>query len=427
MTLIRTYKTAHSLLISYFDVVEQLSISSTKKFSLSSSLVKTQVHRSLKLSVFNGKLFVSSYEKNGDSTASVSELSPQHPGLIMRFIHPETKELINAFLSEHFDIPEIKEFSMLEKSSIEEMRFYNKYVKEEEKIEIAYLLVKMLSLCFPVYINFLADRVSDGYYSDFSPSPQSRKYAGAKNYREFIMILFGTYRKDLAKVALACNAVTLDWAYQFKGLIEVDHIINGLRDSSPAVGGATADNFDVLRGFPAATVAKLFLDGFKNTNDFTTIRDALEMAPSIPVAERKLCKTWKELHDRGVMHYVHDEDGYKEIFHPREFEDFFEKADFGKRKVVPLRNSEEFIKTGKYMDVCVGSLSYITRAFEGEGYCFRVDNSEKEKYALVEVIRKDESWKIEQVKGNSNQDLPKTFHSELFNELSKYIKLESRK
>ena len=427
MTLIRTYRTAHSLLISYFDIVEQLSISSTKKFSLSSSLVKTQVHRSLKLSVFNGKLFVSSYEKNGDSTASVSGLSPQHPGLLMRFIHPETKELINTFLAEHFDSPEIKEFSLMEKSSIEEIRFYNKDVKEEEKIEIAYLLVKMLSLCYPVYISFLADRVSDGYYSDFYPSPQSKNYAGAKNYREFITILFGTYRKDLAKVALTCNAVTLDWAYQFKGLIEVDHIINGLRDSGAAAGGATVDNFVALQGFPAGTIAKLFLDGFKNSNDFTTIRDALEMAPSIPVEERKLCKTWKDLHDRGVMHYVHDKDGYKEISHPHDFEEFFEKANFGNRKVVPLRNSEDFIKTGKYMNVCVGSLSYITRAFDGDGYCFRVDNSEKEKYALVEVIRKDEAWKIEQVKGNSNQDLPDAFHHELFNELSKYIKLESRK
>lgn len=428
MTSTQTFRTDHSLLISYVDVVEQLSISSKGKFNLSSKLVKTTIRKSIKLNVHKGKLFVFFYEKNGKEKASIHRLEPAFAGMFLRFIHAKSLPLIESFLHEHFDTVEIREFNFLEKDYINEVTFHQKDLKYIEKESIAYLLAKLLAISFPIYINYIDNRVTDGYYSSFGYNVCGRSYFKAQNFRDFLIDIFGVYRKDLAKVAVKCNAVTLDWASRFKGLIDVNHMVTALRQDVNMTDG-TEGSLDPIRHFPLSIIHKLFLDGLTNKDvDSIIINDALDMAGAIPAEEHKLCRTWKELHDRGVMHYVHDQTGYTEILHPKEFEDFFANADFTGRHIVPLRSSEDFIKTGKYMDVCVGSFSYIKRAIDGEGYCFRVDNEDKEKYALIEVTRNSQDkWNINQVKGHSNADIPKDFHKELFEQLSNYIPLESRK
>lgn len=428
MTSVQTFRSPHSLLISYVDVQEQLYILSPKPGCLNQEMIKTAIRKNIRFSVYNGKLFIKFVDRHGDSPSLRLNFEPHHAGSILRFIHPKSIGIIESFLQENFGTIAVNELSLIEKDQIHEVQFFNNRVTDAEKEELSNLLLKLITIAFPVYINYVDNRISDGFYSNYGFNVYNKPYFRARTFRELLVEAFGCYRKDLAKEVVTCNAITFDWASQFSNLLEIDHIINGLREGHRMTEGISG-SLSAIQNFPPSIIHRLFLEGLRD-KDFDTIivQDALNMAESIPVEEHKLCRTWKELHDRGVMHYVHDETGYTAIPHPPIFEEFFKHADFGNRHVVPLRDSEDFIKTGKYMDVCVGTYSYIKKAIDGDGYCFRVDNDDKEKYALIEVTRNSQDkWNINQVKGHSNADLPKDFHKELFEQLSKYIPLESRK
>lgn len=428
MTTTQIYRSGKNLLISYVDVEEQLYINSPQPGSLQQEMLKTTVRKSIKFSVYNGKLFIKFLDRYADSRSLQLSFEPHRAGAMLRFIHPKSIGLIESFLQENFGNIEVKELSDCEKEQTEELQFFNNRVTDAEKEELSFLLVKLIAISFPVYVNYVDNRLSDGFYSSYGFNVYGKSYFRARTFRDLLIESFGCYRKDLAKVTAGCNAITFDWASQFSPLLEIDHIVNGLREGHRMTEGISG-SLDVLRNFPPSIIHRLFLEGLRDKEfDIIIAQDALNMAGSIPVEEHKLCRTWKELHDRGVMHYVNDETGYTEIPHPPTFEEFFKHADFGKRHVVPLRNSEDFIKTGKYMNVCVGTYSYIKKAVEGAGYCFRIDNEDKEKYALIEVTRNSqERWSINQVKGHANADLPGDFHNEIFEQLSKYIPLESRK
>lgn len=425
MTTFTNYKGKNYLLVSCTDFVTRTDVVSNGSRSLETKTFKTHEVKNLKLSIHKGKLFVVSTYQLGDRTSRFNFVA-HRAGLITNMVHPDNIKNINDFLDHHFPEATVTPLTEMEEHYIEELRFYDNSMTDKQKREVVDVVLKMVHMAFPVYVNFVDNRLSDGYYSynvsDFSPQSFHR----AATYREMVTDIFGVYRKDLAKAVLGCTNNTLLWASNFREILDIEAIIEVLKDA-PRMSDGIRKNMELLRDFPKNTITHLFRNGFSPEVDDVMVEDGLSMASHIPFSERKLCKTWKELHDRGMVNYSPSEDGVKEINHPAGFEKFFQEASFDDLKVVPLRTSYEFIQTGKDMSVCVGSMGYIMRAFDGQGYCFRLDTKDSP-YALVEVQRREDShhWKINQVKGIRNIDLPSELNLKLNNELSKFIPLESR-
>jgi hypothetical protein len=402
-----------------------------EKFKLTVESVKTIATKSIKLSVYNDKLFVTL----ADSSMSKSKLDAAHnrsgqllartPGLAIEYIHPKFINDINEFLDAHFPGKETPELHHYEQNMSDELRFYGKGFPAETRTEISKVLVRIVSLAFPVLSRLMENRLNDGFYAFYRLDIVNYPHYRVESYKDFLLAEFGVYRKDLAKAVLNCNDTAVLWASKFTDIIDIDTIITALK-KYPKRQGDDSRTVEAIRHFPKNTIRKLLEAGLSSPVDAVMIDDALEMASFVNRDEQKLCRTWKAVHDYGMMHYTNEQDE-KGISHPTVFEKFFAEADFGERTIVPLRDSKSFIITGQIMDVCVGSVGYISRAFDGTAYCFRVDEG-KLPYALVEVYSTDSGeWSIGQVYGQNNSILPMEFHQLLNKELSKFMNVKQKK
>lgn len=422
------YETESTLLISSFQVVEHMSVSSLKKFSLSQVMVKSDLRKSLKLVIHQGKLHVH-YSRSYDSSPAQSwRLLPQFGGYLLAYIHPSMVGRVTQFLDKHFPHQSFSEINEWEDESIAEASFGTSGITDDEKLNIATLAVRMYDLCFPIYRKFNPNRLADGFYRVMPNDPFAEPYHRATEFKEFVTLLFGVYRKDLAKLVVDSPIEQIRWATNFVSLVDMDTIINAVKQSKPCTGVERKISFENIVDFPQPILKRLLKEGLTKALDDTLIDDALDMAEWVPQSQRKLCKTWDELHERGMVNYHSNADDSKRIVHTDEFEKFFSESDFGDLVVEPLRTAPDFIVTGKRMNVCVGSMSYITRAIDGEGYCFRLDTKDKKPHALIEVRKSGigGGWNVNQVRGLSNATMPDELTQIISGQLSNYIKLESR-
>lgn len=436
MTDITVYETPSTLTFSYFEVVKEMHIVPVGKQTLSPKEITARCWRTIKFSVYNSVLVVN-YGRNSFAPGTRSgrynseRLTPHVAGIIATYLHPESLGKINSFLDKHFPDLEVKPLTTSEEYTAEDdMNFYrNNLLSDVQKQEAISLTLKIHAASFPVYGHFVDNRLSDGFYSDGYYDLLPKKFHRAKNYPTLLQELFGTYRKDLAKVVIGSKISAILEAASFKDLLDTDTLINGMRGETRFGTSEIIKNMDVLTDFPKSALKKIFLDSLTNNIDPILREDALEMAPWVPAEEQKLCSSWQELHDRGMASYSFTENGDNQIEHTADFERFFQNAKFSTHTVTPMRTAKSFIETGETMDVCVGSKPYITRAFKGEGYCFRLDTPDKKPEVLVEVMRSrrnEKLWRVNQVAGHSNKSISSELNSKITTELNKFITLESR-
>ena len=430
---ISIYRTPTSLLISLRQARTVETVISLRPVKLEVAAVKTKEEHSLKLTVFNGKLFVNMLNTSLSDTKrdplyrNSEQLLAKIPGTLTGYIHPKTLPVINAFLDEHFPNRDIPELNDLEDSLKDELRYYGGFgVSPEVRHNVANTAVRIVSLAFPIFSTLMENRLNDGFYAFYRWDVRNRPHYRLHSYKDFLIAEFGVYRKDLAKAVAKSNDSAVRWASRFAPIIDIDSIIQALLEK-PRRSGDDIESMEAIRHFPRNTIKRLLSEGLSSQIDPIMIDDALEMAPFVLPEEQKLCKSWKGVHDYGMVHYTNDREE-KGIRHTKEFEDFFKNAKFEGYQVVPLRDSQAFVQTGKLMDVCVGSVGYISRAYDGDGYCFRLDNEEGNAYALAEVAKNSsDEWKIAQLRGMNNSNLPTEFHEMLEKELSKYINIKQKK
>lgn len=432
MVVMTKYRTDTSLLFSLTDTKITENIVSREAFELLVEPRKTVETKSLKLTVFNGKLYARYFETSMSKSQAErihhqsGDLLARVPGFITRYIHPAMIKDINDFLAFHFPSVDIKVMSSLEESMVDELRFYRLTgAHPEVRAKVSEVAVKIISLAFPVMSHLMENRLNDGFYSFYRLDVSNKPHYRASSYKEFLTSEFGVYRKDLAKVVLECNDSAVLWASKFVEVLDIDTVINALR-KHPKRSGDDISTVEMLQCLPKSTIKFLLEEGLASQVDSVIIDDALDMVAYVQPEEYKLCRSWKAVHDFGIMHYTNEQQE-KVISHPAEFEEFFEKADFGAMAVFPMRDSRSYILTGQLMNVCVGSVAYITRAFEGEAYCFRIDEDDKP-YALAEVYATSSGeWAIGQVYGQNNSVLPESFHQFLNEELSKFMSIKQKK
>jgi hypothetical protein len=437
MTELTVYQTPNTLTLSYFSVVNDITVVSDGPYKLKNSQVKANYWRTVKFSVHQGILFVNygryrdSVEKiRGTARYRMDRLSPHVSGLLGSYLRPQEVPLITAFIHRHFPDLKVKPANDYEMSAVEDdFCFYSRKISGEQKAEIITLCLTIHAAAFPVFSHFIKNRLSDGYYGGaYEIDPKD--YHRAKDYKEFLTRMFGTYRKDLAKIVVESDISNVLWAASFAKVLDIDAIVEVMRETQSKFAGEMITNLEAINNFPRTALKSLLADGLSQNVDFILIEDALEMAPWVPLEDRKLCRTWKELHDRGMANYSYHENGDMEIEHAEPFEDFFASARIDNHVIKPMRNASSFVTTGKVMDVCVGSRQYITRAYKGDGYCFRVDKSDNEPYALVEVLKsrkRDGAWYVNQIQGEKNCSIPQEFTGKIKTELAKFITLESGK
>jgi hypothetical protein len=437
VTELSIYQTPNTLTLSYFSVVDDISVVSEGRYSLKPTQVKAKYWRTIKFSVNNGVLFVT-YGRYRDSMKPIrgtvkykmERLSPHIAGILGSYLRPEEVPLISAFIQRNFPNLEVKPASEYEMMAIEDdFCFYSRKITDSQKNDVVNLCLDIHAASFPLFSHFVKNRLSDGYYGG-AYELESKSYHRAKDYKEFLTRMFGVYRKDLAKAVAASDISNILWAAGFAEILEIDSIIEALRENVSKFSGDMITKVDTLAGFPRVALKSLLAEGFSSNVDFILIEDALEMAPWVPEEERKFCRTWKELHDRGMAHYSYHEETNSEIEHTNEFEKFFAQAEIENHVISPLRNVASFISTGKRMDVCVGSSPYVRRAFAGDGYCFRVDKENNAPYALVEVLKSKKTtgaWCVNQIQGEKNCNIPEDFTGKIKTELAKFITLESGK
>lgn len=420
---------------------------------------KEDYTKSIKFNVFNGRLIVtvSTVYAGALITDRVRQVNssrviPHMPGKMAGYILPENIPVISAFLDKHFpqarfrplDRYEIDEVGVLHyldshkrlpkgssgRTKVESMADLTPAEETfgvDVKNELGTLIARIASIAFPVYDYFQVSRLNDDFYNaGFLQNDYLRNYHYASNLREFLTALFGVYRKDLARVAVNNSMVQLYWAANFVDILDMESIIEALTNMTNYI---EHDFFDmqILEEFPRKVKKSLLQDvGFV---DSVLVLDALDMAPWIPANERKKCLDWHELHDKGMLHYSLDVKEFGEIKPPEELKSFFEQVDFDELTVSPLLDIEYFIDTGREMQVCVGSMPYIENSVNGQGYCFRLDNSSGKAEVLAEVIRVPHAgsdvWKVNQVRGVQNAMVSQQMHDKISEELSKYVTLQN--
>lgn len=453
MKTISVYETDTSLLISNrIRYSNDLSKLSPFVIQISPVLPKVDVIKSIKLTVFRGKLFitVSSVYAGRFIDPSYRQTSsyriiPHMPGKMAPYILPDNIPVINAFLDKHFPDVEIKPLNQYEIDDIKEMRFLDDKeeqssftaiesmndikplpeVADENKEKVVLVIARISSIAFPVYAFFDVSRTNDGfYYAGYLPDTSLRNYHFASDLREFLTALFGVYRKDLARTVVTKNLLQIYWAANFVNILDIESIIASLEKLN-RVMEVEWFNMNILEEFPRK-VKRSLLENVSGV-DPVLVQDALNMAAWIPERKRRKCTSWLTLHDTGMLHYSLESSEVGFIEPPEELNRFFSEAKFHNLEVEPLVNPELFIATGSEMNVCVGSMPYIMSSVEDKGYCFRLNNSLGQAEALVEVVRHDKEnphkWKVNQVRGNHNAKVDEELEKYISAELSKYIQL----
>lgn len=426
------YETSRSLIVETREVSYGMSIRMDGPYSLNREEVKHDRRYTIKLSAHNGLLYVRYGSTSNTKSGYMQSLQPDFAGLLGTYFTLENMPYIEAFLNKHFPdttFMPIREREMYAKDDLpvhKTSRKLNNKIKLDKFFrEVTELIIKIGSLSFPVYFNMVENRISDGFYQDRPALPQSyMKAFRAKTFQELLISLFGTYRKDLAKAVVNSSLERILWASSFKEVLDIDAIIDGLKNTDSTYADIPA-NMSSLAGFPKNVVKKLYLERMQWSEGIAYIEDSLEMAPMIPMEERKKCTSWDALHNIGMVHYSITVDSNTGIDHAKGFQDFFEKATIKNFNIAPMQTAKSFIETGEEMNVCVGSKSYIARAFTGEGYCFRLEEGVNKPYALFEVRHNPETreWNINQARKHKNASLEKDIYEEVKAELGKYITL----
>lgn len=420
---------------------------------------KEDYTKSIKFNVFHGRLIVTVNTVYAGALitdrvrqVSSSRVIPHMPGKIAGYLLPENIPVISAFLNKHFPQVPCRPLNQYEIDEVGVLHFLDSHKRlpkgspgrvkiesmsdltppeeifgPEVKNELGKLIAHIASIAFPVYDYFQVSRLNDDFYNaGYLQNDYLRNYHYASNLREFLTALFGVYRKDLARVAVNNSMVQLYWAANFANILDMESIIEALANMTNYIAH---DFFDmqILEEFPRKVKKSLLQDvGFADSG---LVLDALDMAPWIPANERKKCLDWQELHDKGMVHYSIDVKEFGEIKPPDDLNSFFEQAEFENLTVSPLLDVEYFIDTGHEMQVCVGSMPYIESSVNGQGYCFRLDNSSGKAEVLTEVIRVPHAgsdvWTVKQVRGVQNAMVSQHMHDKITEELSKYVTLQN--
>lgn len=276
--------------------------------------------------------------------------------------------------------------------------------------------------CFPVYAKF-AEKTSyslfdDGFYGFINPANYIY-YQSCVNYQDFIKEVFGTYRKDLARLAKYGNNSVFCLMHKFIGIVTPDFMSEVLDKYSQTKNQLQIMEFDMINmdfsnllKIPMKVRQNLFsqliLDDMCMVEDYL-IKDTLDMIDELTEKGKKNIKgkkTWEELHDHVMINSIVSRN-HNVINIPEKIEQLSQKIMKG-FVFEPLTLSQQFYEIGAELRNCLKSSNFFKKSIRGESYCMVIkDSATKSNIGAVELRQskyEDCQWSVIQLNGyNNNQ------------------------
>jgi len=278
--------------------------------------------------------------------------------------------------------------------------------------------IGLIREAMPVFSQLYPDNIGyDGFYG-FSPvvSDRGNVSYGAQTYEEYITVLFKEYRKDLARVvAEHRNLYAVMWYSAFAGHVPIEWIVKALDTRvSPDSTSFTLNNdeFDrMLSKLNRYQIRRLM--NSQNENIYY-LAEAARLMSTIPdehvTFPDKLNPNSMHNHFTLLSKGIKPESPF-EI--PEQVERIHGMTVAG-CTVNVLTSPQDYEITGEVMNNCAGTAVYTLDTLEGKNNLVRFEHDSEFVYLMELEKELRGRWKIRQLFGVSNSDVPEDHKKEIY-------------
>lgn len=299
---------------------------------------------------------------------------------------------------------------------LEERGSRGQYNAENVKI-----FAKLFIACFPFTAHYNEmSYLYDGFYGFFDDNVDYQHYLGALDYRELVIGVTGTWRKDLARVLPLMNIPQLQIIHEFSNLVTSENLVEAIEEAQGFSG-----QYDFYRGgFQTLSLLQpsvrvrllkelLKSDRFTADGEYLAIEDTVNMLAVVGSHKQfRGCQNWKEVHDTA-MKLAPKVSGDRLVIPPQAVMSLLDVQVDGYTFEV-LTQPDQFVELGDTLDLCIGKSNYYFKAIRGDSYCFKVlkDNvafgalevAQKEERQEIGNSSRTEKWKVIQLYGSRNSE-----------------------
>jgi len=364
--------------------------------------------KELKLILDDGGL--SMYSLNGDG--NYKPVNPFCFGAAFNFRGMNEVELteLESFLASTgytrdphgISFPHDEQTAIMEHYLLDEL---NATLSVEKRLILCELIEQLYPAFWPQLVEPNHCILYDGFYGQ-SLSQQYLPFHSARSYEGLVSEVFGVARKDTLRESRKIDAFGFTVAYVFKDLLPVEVILQRVTGSISSFDfPVTPETYKPLLKLSQPQRVHLLEDLVNNSKlEPWVFEDALELLNDFPneiLKRLKGANTWEELHER-LMRYCDVIEGSGEIRIPDSLEPL--ESPVENLHFIPLKRAKEFAMIGEFLEICLGKAGYYKKAVNGETFCFSGFSGGVPKAAL-EVILRENSWKVLQLRGHNNAAL----------------------
>lgn len=222
--------------------------------------------------------------------------------------------------------------------------------------------------------------------------------------------ILGSKNRTLRRIIHNLNCGQIFHAKIFSEFISADSIVEILEEIAREENSNVFDvewcNWPVLNNFSDTVRKALIKDIIRGAEH---VYDALDMS-SLYIRDFKRfkgVKTIEELHDRASRLIPEVEE---DIILENISDNFDNLSEFfiDDHKFEILMHLSDFVYTGKYLSICIGSATYFKNAIAGTSYCYTVKDKEDNLIGALQISKdsKKREWKVSQLYGRDNKLLP---------------------
>lgn len=277
-------------------------------------------------------------------------------------------------------------------------------------------LAKIYFACFPVFARFAKKTnhsfIDDGFYGFVNPTTYE-SYHSARNYREFITEVFGTYRKDLANYAESGNNMIFKLMSELTDILSVESMVKIMKhyyenDCNLIVMEIDVETIDFVPMLKLQVLAReaLIIEFISQKNDeipayfMDDTMDMLDLTTAKGLHDIRGKHTWAEVHDIAMRNCETVSENGSSIDFPKELHSLEELKLLG-YDFTPLVTPSDFIQLGNELDICIGRAGYYRRARRDSSYCMSL-SKDNTNVAAIEITRNQGGWKISQLYAKMN-------------------------
>lgn len=299
------------------------------------------------------------------------------------------------------------------------------YLPDESPESFYPALLMLTAYGFPALYPHYADTTRSGHvlgvFSDFKLTYEP--FMSAPTEAILADIAFMNRRKLFRRISPNMSVAELSLVHQLADIVPVDDLEFVMREldfnNERSNVEAWYSHISVLSNFSPSVRRRLVRSIFDGGN---LIEDAFDMVNryATDYSFFKGVRTVDELHDRAMslIPEITDDRYLSRVPEDIALNQVIEVPETN-MKLVLLINHMEFIRTGRDLNTCIGSVSYFEKSLNGESYCYQIFDDDKLIGAL-EIGAHRSAFKVIQCTGFKNAKLE--FEDVIFGALRKSLK-----